>query len=100
MKCIEYRSIARPGVLRGFATIEMDSGIILRDCSYCEQNARRWVSPPAKPQLDKDKQPILKDGKLQYVNIVTFRDRGVGDKWSDQAVKAISEYLQQNWGRD
>lgn len=91
MKCTAYTPMQK-GALLGFATLEMSSGMILRDCSHCLTGGREWVGPPSKPRVDANGCTVEKDGKRQYVNVVTFATREIGDKWSEQAVRAIRQF--------
>lgn len=93
MKCLEYKEM-RKGSLIGFATLEMDSGLIIKDCTFCEGGGRQWVSPPGKPQIDKDGTVVRDDnGKQKYVNIIQFRTKEIQDNWSGQAVRAIAAHI-------
>ena len=92
MKCIKFKDMKK-GALLGFADLEMDSGMIINECTLLESNGSRWVSPPGKPQIDKDKQVVFKDGKMQYTAVIAFRDKAVRDKWSAAAVVAIEAFL-------
>jgi len=42
--------------------------------------------------LGPDKQPIVRDGKVQYAPIIEFRDKSTRRRWSDAAVTAIEAY--------
>jgi hypothetical protein len=92
MKCVDYKEV-RKGALLGFASIAMPSGMVIRDCSHCESGGKQWVAPPGKPQIDKDKQTVFKDGKLQYTNIITFTTRDKQDAWGAAALEAVQAYL-------
>lgn len=93
MKCTDYRPM-QSGSLRGFATLELANGLGLVDCTHHMAGDGEWVNPPGKPQLDKEKRPVLKEGKLQYSQVVTFRDKATRDAWSQAAVAAIRHYCE------
>ena len=92
IKCIEFREINK-GALIGFAKLELPSGIIINDCQMCESNASRWVSPPSRMMRDSTDQPVVKEGKTQYIPIISFKDRATRDAWSKAALKATDDFL-------
>jgi hypothetical protein len=66
----DWRSVER-NTLRGFFSLKLPSGLVLRECSLHEQGEKRWVGLPGKPQLDEDgRQRIGADGKKLYTPIV------------------------------
>jgi hypothetical protein len=92
MKLVKYKAVPR-GSLLGFADLELKSGLILKECSFHESNGKRWCSPPAKPILDPQRNPVIKDGKAQYAPVIEFTDKDIRRRWSDQAVAVIEESL-------
>ena len=91
MRCINFKELAR-GSLIGFADIELDSGLILRGCTYHQVNGKRWCNPPGRPQLNAERQLVLDGGKVAYAPVVEFVDSKIRFKWSVQAVAAIQEF--------
>jgi hypothetical protein len=92
MKCTEFKLISR-NTLQGFATIEMGSGLVIKDCALHLSNGSEWCAPPSKPHLDQEGNARRgPDGKLQYTPIISFATKEVRDNWSRQAVQAISHY--------
>jgi hypothetical protein len=89
MQVREWRPMQK-GSLLGFATVEMPSGMIVHDITVHESNGRRWANPPGKPQLDRDKHPIFKDGKLQYAKVIGFESDDRRHKWSDAIIAELS----------
>ena len=53
MKLVEWRA-RQQNTLRGFATVELPSGLIIRDVAIHEKAGKWWASLPARPQLDAD----------------------------------------------
>jgi hypothetical protein len=92
MKILAFRPLERNS-LRGFATVQLDSGMVVADCSYHVQGNSSWVSPPGKPMLDPDKRQVLKDGKPQYSAVIDFIDAATRRRWSDAVVTAVEAYL-------
>jgi hypothetical protein len=78
--------------LRGFAEIELPSGMILSDVAvHVASNGRAWASPPSRPQIDRDGQHMVgKEGKKLYQPIITFRDRDIGDRFSRAVLDAVA----------
>lgn len=93
MRCIKFKPMQK-GALLGFADLEMDSGMIINECTFLESNGSKWVSPPGKPQLDADKRAVMANGKMQYTAVIAFRDKDTRQKWSDAAVKAIEARIE------
>ncbi len=85
----EFRALNKNS-LRGFATVELPSGLVIRDISMHTSNGRSWAALPAKPQFDKDGSPRLKDGKPQYVAIVLWKDRDLADRFSEALVELVT----------
>jgi hypothetical protein len=54
MICTKFVPLER-GALRGFADLELDSGLVIHDARLMESSGKRWVNLPGKPQLDRDK---------------------------------------------
>lgn len=78
------------GSLRGFADIEMPSGLVIREVSVLETNGKCWASPPSKPMLDRDGHVMIDDaGKRRYVPIIDFRDRETRAHWSAAVIAAL-----------
>jgi hypothetical protein len=72
--------------LRGFCSLQDDSGIILHSCALHERDGERWVSPPSKSY-------IKKDGTTAYEKIIEFRDPAAGKQFKEQALAAIDAML-------
>ncbi len=92
MKCTAFKTLER-NTLQGFATLQLESGLIIADCTLHEKNGKRWVSPPSKPMIDRERKLVVDDtGKIKYVPIVDFVDGKVRGRWSDAAVAAIEAF--------
>jgi hypothetical protein len=87
MQLLVWRAL-RKGALRGFATVELPSGLRLIDCPVCV-NGRAWANLPGQPLLDKDgRQQLDARGKGAYCAVLLWRSRELQDQWS-QAVVAL-----------
>jgi hypothetical protein len=80
------------GSLRGFADVEMPSGLIFHETSVFETNGKWWASPASKPMISREG-AVLKDdrGKVRYVPIVSFSDKSRRDLWSNTVVAALRD---------
>ena len=52
-KILAWREMRRNS-LRGFARVEMPSGMILNDVTILVGENGPWASPPSKPQVNRD----------------------------------------------
>lgn len=76
--------------LRGFAKIRVGKTLILHDVAVHTANGRRWASPAAKPQIDKDGAVLRDDrGKMKYVPIVEWGTREASDAFSAGVIAAV-----------
>ncbi len=84
MQCINWRPIEK-NTLRGLATLQLASGLIIVDATLHEKNGSRWVSMPGKPWKDKD-------GSTKYAQVIDFIDKETRDRFSRAAVQAIDRF--------
>ena len=67
-------------------------GLRLLDCPVLVSNGKAWVSLPSKSAFDQDGQQKRDiNGKLAYVPVVQWRDRGLSDRFSTAAIALIRE---------
>ena len=85
----EFRALNKNS-LRGFATVELSSGLIIKDITLHTSNGKSWAFLPAKPQISKDGTQIMKDGKAQYTSILQWKNRELADRFSDALVALVS----------
>jgi len=90
MRLIEWRPFRRNS-LRGFATIELPIGLVIADIVICTSHGRTWASLPSKPMIDSGTGAAIRDdaGKLKYAPILSWRDRDLGDRWSNAVVELV-----------
>lgn len=80
----------RKGALIGFATVELPIGLKIIDCPVCETRGKTWATPPGRPQLDKNGQPIRDErGRQAYSQILEWRDRRLREAFSDRIVELV-----------
>jgi DNA-binding cell septation regulator SpoVG len=85
IECINWRPFGK-NTLRGFATLQLASGLIIVDCTLHQKDNSRWVSMPGKPWTDPQ-------GQTKYAQIVDFIDREPRERFSKAAVEAIDHFV-------
>ena len=82
--------------LRGFVVLRLaPSGVTIRDCSLHEQNGRRCIRLPGKPQLDAEGR-VRRDpttGKTLYVPVFEIPGRAERERFQQAALAAIDRPL-------
>jgi hypothetical protein len=71
--------------LRGYADLELPSGVILRGCSWHEnENGEQWVGLPTRAYMGTD-------GSTKYAPVVEFAEsaRQARKRFQEQALAAI-----------
>ena len=86
----EFKGVVK-GTLRGPVTAQMPSGMILHDCPVFVDGDQAWVSPPSKPQIDRDGKPIIRDGRVQYSQQVTFVSKELRNRFSYAVIAALRD---------
>jgi hypothetical protein len=98
--CIGFKRLdAGTGSLRGFADLHIGAWhLTLFGCPVHEQNGRRWVQLPSKPQIDKAGQAVLDEasGKPRYFPVLAFDDVETLRRFSDAACTAL-DACQPGW---
>jgi hypothetical protein len=79
------------GTIRGFADIELPSGMIVNGCKLIRgPQGKYWIAPPAIRQVDSDGNPLLDaNGKPKWSPIVEFCDRAAADRFRDLGLEAL-----------
>jgi DNA-binding cell septation regulator SpoVG len=76
--------------LRGFATVQFPSGMIIHEVAVHANHRGVWASPPGKPMTDRSGQLMRDDdGKQRYVPIISFASKQVRDQWSRVVIEAL-----------
>jgi hypothetical protein len=90
MRLVEWRPL-RKNSLRGFATVELSIGLVIEDCPVHLSHSRAWARLPSKPMIDSATGAALRDqaSKIRYVPILYWRDRDLGDRWSNAVVGLV-----------
>jgi hypothetical protein len=88
MLLIAFKRVVK-GALRGFATVELPSGLRITDCPVLISNGKSWATLPSKPVLGADGRQSVVDGKRQYAAILEWRDRDLSTRFSDAVVGLV-----------
>ena len=89
MRLVEWRAFQK-NTLRGFAIIELPSGLIVRDVSVHQKNGKWWAGLPSRPVLDAEGRQISNHaGHKQYAAVLGWRDRALADRFSVAVVELI-----------
>jgi hypothetical protein len=90
MRLVEWRPLHRNS-LRGFVVVELPMiGLTIADIAVCMAHGRPWASLPTKPMLNSDGAAMRDStGKIRYSPILRWRDRALGDRWSDAVVALV-----------
>jgi hypothetical protein len=83
MVLLSWRPLRR-NTLRGFACLALPSGLHIDDVPVHVSGDRCWAALPAKPQLAANGQAVRDErGKIQYITLLRWRDRGLADRFSE-----------------
>jgi hypothetical protein len=86
---LRFRAISRGG-LRGFAPLELASGLIIVDCPVFVIKSRLWVALPRKPVLDEaGRRKVSAAGKPAFQPILKWRDGDLADHFSAAVVELV-----------
>lgn len=89
MKILEWKPMQRNS-LRGFVSVQLQSGLIIRDITV-HFNNRAWIGFPAKPLLNDDGSAQRDQrGKVRYVPILEIQDRPTADRFSNLVIDTLS----------
>lgn len=88
-RLVEWRTF-RKNTLRGFAVIELPSGLIVRDVTLHEKAGKWWAGLPARPVLDAEGRHVANHGgHKQYAAVLGWRDRDLADRFSAVVVELV-----------
>ncbi len=90
MRLISFRPLVR-GSLRGFASVELPIGLVIKDVSVLIGKNGPFAALPSKPVLDREGRHVKSDGtKGQYAAILEWRDRNLSTRFSAAVVELVS----------
>ena len=96
IRCTAWKPLDTPkNTLCGFASfVVAPPGFEIRDCPVHRQNDKAWVQMPGRPWVDQQsKTLVLKEGRIQYSQVLAFPSRGASDDFKDKAVQALSAFI-------
>jgi len=80
----------RKNTLRGFAEVQLPSGMIIADVAVHVTEGRPWASPPSKAMLDRNGAALRDEvGKVRYSPIISFASKDLRDKFSAAIIDAM-----------
>lgn len=84
----DFRPLNR-NTLRGFATVLIAPGLVIKDIAVHTKNNRSWAQLPSKPLIADGL--VKKDdaGKPVYVPILEWENRDLSERFSAAVVKAV-----------
>ena len=88
MRLRSFKPLSK-GALRGFATVELPSGLVISDCPVLLNNGKAWATLPSRPVLDRDGRHVEVSGKKQYAPFADWRSRELADRFSATIVALV-----------
>jgi hypothetical protein len=91
MQILDWRPVQK-GALRGFAKVQLPSGMIVSDVTVLTSDRGPWASPPSKPMVGRDGTVMRDDaGKTKYSPIIEFASRERRDQFSAAVIAALTD---------
>ena len=92
LRLVEWKPLRQGGQLRGFATVELPIGLIVRDCPILRSRDGLWAALPAKPEIDREGRCRTgPEGARLYVEVLHWRSRRLRTAFSDRVVALVRE---------
>ena len=73
--------------LRGFLSLTLPSGLVLKDCTLHQKDGARWIGLPSK----KYSKP---DGSIGYSPLVEFNDGNTRRRFKAAALAAVDRFME------
>ena len=84
----------RRNTLLGFVSLQLPSGLVLRDCAVHQKGDRRWIGLPGKAQIDSDgRHRTDASGKRLYTPTVEIPDSARRERFQAAALAAVDQML-------
>lgn len=87
MKVLKFRKFER-NTLKGFAEIELPSGMIVKDITWHERDGKEWIGLPAR-KYEKE------DGSVGWSNQVDFVDKDRYWNFVNAVLAALKAHVRQ-----
>jgi hypothetical protein len=89
MRLVSFKPLVKNS-LRGFATVELPIGLKIADIAVNVTHGKPWAALPSKPVLDQDgRHKVDINNKRQYVSVLEWRDRDLGNRFSDAVIDLV-----------
>lgn len=76
--------------LRGFVTVELPNGLVIKHISVLDGRNGPWCSLPAKPAFDRDMKPKLgQNGRPLYSQILEWNSRELHSRFSEALLELL-----------
>jgi hypothetical protein len=72
--------------LRGFFSVNLPSGMVIHNLTVHEKGEARWIGLPAREWTNGQ-------GVNQYAKLIEFVDRRTADRFRDEILSALAEFL-------
>jgi hypothetical protein len=91
MRLLAWKPLVKNS-LRGFADVELPSGLVIHEIPVLVSHGKCWASLPSKPVLDRAEQHVVEpNGKKQYVPILRWRSREIADAFSVKICELVRQ---------
>ena len=92
----DFRRIEK-GTLLGFFSLDLSSGLSIREVPYHHKNDRYWIQLPSRPQLNTDGQQRVDptSGKKLYSPIIEIRDPARRANFQRGALSALDQLFRE-----
>jgi DNA-binding cell septation regulator SpoVG len=86
IKVLEFREKNAGGTLRGFANLQLASGLIIKDVGvHIRDSGAKWISMPSRR--------YEANGETKYFPYVDFKDAATKANFQKQTLAALAEYI-------
>jgi len=87
---IDWRPFQK-NTLQAFLSLQLPSGLVIRDCTFHQKGDSRWIGLPARPYEEPG-------GGKSWSPIVEFASKEARDRFQAAALAAIDQYLAATMG--
>jgi hypothetical protein len=84
MRVTEFKPMQK-NTLQGFFSLELTSGIVIKDMTLHRKGDKQWVSFPARPYQDKE-------GNQKWAKIIEIPDQERWWHFNSKALEAVAKY--------
>jgi hypothetical protein len=88
-RLISWKAV-RKNSLRGFASIELPTGLRIFDIPVLSARGKVWAALPSKPQLEDGQHRRDINGKPAYSPVLEWRSRDLADRFSAAVIALVN----------